>query len=165
MECDEFVVFLQGVQSHDQASANAPVDMLVDFGDGIDQDTGSGPRCRARFDYDGESSEDLTFLEGEIIKLLEHVGDDWLRGELNGKSGIFPATFVEVIEDLPATPGSISGDSDWTTRNQSDNSLVREAMYTFHGEDAELSFKVSFIGLVKTSETAKEGKMKCVLES
>ncbi|XP_064608748.1 SH3 domain-containing protein 19-like isoform X2 [Liolophura sinensis] len=131
----------QGVQLHDQASAGAPADMLVDFGDGIDQDTASGPRCQARFDYDGETSEDLTFLEGEIIKLLEHVGEDWLRGELNGKIGIFPATFVEVIEDLPATPGDISGDNDWSARSQSDNSLVREAMYTFNGEEGELSFK------------------------
>ncbi len=33
--------------------------------------------------------------------LQAYEGDDWLQGMLHGREGIFPVTFVEVIEELP----------------------------------------------------------------
>lgn len=62
---------------------------------------GSGPRCLARFDYNGEDSSDLAFVEGDIIQILERIGEEWMKGELNQRTGIFPVSFVEIIEDLP----------------------------------------------------------------
>lgn len=58
----------------------------------------------ARFDFDGEGSGDLCFEEGDYIRLVEKVDSEWFRGELHGKVGIFPLTFVEVIEDLSDLP-------------------------------------------------------------
>ncbi|XP_074539580.1 SH3 domain-containing protein 19 isoform X2 [Halichoeres trimaculatus] len=66
--------------------------------------TVSGPRCVARFDFEGEHSDELTFSEGDVIQLKEYVGDDWARGKIGSSTGIFPLNFVEVIEDLPAPP-------------------------------------------------------------
>jgi len=62
----------------------------------------SGPRCVARFDYEATELEDLGFVTGDVIRLKDHVGDEWLCGELNGKTGVFPAAFVEIIEHLPS---------------------------------------------------------------
>lgn len=67
-----------------------------------------GPRCKARFDYEGEGTDDLQFEEGDYIKLLEKIGDEWAKGELNGKNGIFPLVYVEIIEDLQALSDSAS---------------------------------------------------------
>ncbi|XP_029005768.2 SH3 domain-containing protein 19 isoform X2 [Betta splendens] len=64
----------------------------------------SGPRCVARFDFEGEHSDELSFSEGDVIQLKEYVGDDWARGKLGVLTGIFPLNFVEVIEDLPPAP-------------------------------------------------------------
>ena len=61
----------------------------------------TGPRCVARYDYDSDDPGDLSFHCGDTIRLLEWEGEDWLRGELRNKQGIFPITFVEVIEELP----------------------------------------------------------------
>ncbi|XP_037621613.1 SH3 domain-containing protein 19 isoform X2 [Sebastes umbrosus] len=61
----------------------------------------SGPRCVARFDFEGENSGELTFTEGDEIQLKAYVGQDWARGQLGDSTGIFPLNFVEVIEDLP----------------------------------------------------------------
>ena len=58
----------------------------------------SGPCCVARYDYESDYRDDLSFLAGDVIALKGWVGDDWLRGELNDKQGIFPMTFVEIIE-------------------------------------------------------------------
>ncbi|XP_034544266.1 SH3 domain-containing protein 19 [Notolabrus celidotus] len=64
----------------------------------------SGPRCVARFDFDSEQSDELSFSEGDMIQLSEYFGDDWARGKLGASSGIFPLNFVEIIEDLPSLP-------------------------------------------------------------
>lgn len=91
---------------------------------------GVGPRCRARFDFDGEGPEDLVFEDGDVIKLLERVGPEWRKGELNGKVGLFPLSFVEIIEDLPADEAP------------DETSLVVNAMFDYEGQDDELSFQV-----------------------
>ncbi len=62
-----------------------------------------------RFEFEGEGEEDLSFKEGDVIILKNRVGE-WLRGELRGKSGIFPLAFVEIIEDLATEPPSVNGD-------------------------------------------------------
>ncbi|XP_041125892.1 SH3 domain-containing protein 19 [Polyodon spathula] len=64
----------------------------------------SGPRCVARFDFEGEHADELTFFEGDVIKLKELVGEEWARGEVNGQTGIFPLNFVEIMEALPPPP-------------------------------------------------------------
>ncbi|XP_067106030.1 SH3 domain-containing protein 19 isoform X1 [Osmerus mordax] len=63
--------------------------------------TVSGPRCVARFDFEGEHNDELTFAEGDVIRLLEYVGEEWARGQVGSCSGIFPFAYVDVIEDLP----------------------------------------------------------------
>ncbi|KAG7461713.1 hypothetical protein MATL_G00194060 [Megalops atlanticus] len=62
----------------------------------------SGPRCVARFDFDSEHGDELSFSEGTVIRLKEYLDQGWARGDINGRSGIFPLNFVEVVEDLPA---------------------------------------------------------------
>lgn len=64
----------------------------------------SGPRCVARFDFDGEHSDELTFSEGDVIQLNAYMGQEWARGQLGTSTGIFPLNFVDVIEDLPPPP-------------------------------------------------------------
>ena len=91
---------------------------------------GTGPRCRARFDFDGEGAGDLPFEEGDIIKLLDRVGNEWRKGECNGKIGVFPLVFVDVIEDLPEE------------RPAETRSTTVTAMFDFEGEADDLSFQV-----------------------
>ena len=40
-------------------------------------------------------------MTGDVIELLGRVDQDWLRGRLGGKAGLFPAQFVEIKIDLP----------------------------------------------------------------
>lgn len=69
----------------------------------------SGPRCVALFDYEGEDDDELTFSQGDVIGLLELVGEEWGRGRIHGRTGIFPLNFMEVVEPLPEpTPGETS---------------------------------------------------------
>ncbi|KAI8342671.1 SH3 domain-containing protein [Chlamydoabsidia padenii] len=56
--------------------------------------------AEAIYDYAGEDSNtDLSFRKGDMIEVIEHVNDDWWRGTLDGKTGIFPQNHVQ---SLPA---------------------------------------------------------------
>lgn len=59
------------------------------------------PCCKALYDFEAENSEELDFKEGILIKLIARLDDNWLLGELNGRQGRFPISYVEVINPLP----------------------------------------------------------------
>ncbi|XP_017316570.1 SH3 domain-containing protein 19 [Ictalurus punctatus] len=114
----------------------------------------SGLRCVARFDFEGEHSDELSFTEGQVIKLQDYVGEDWARGEIGGHVGIFPISFVELMEDLPPSPAKnqtrvpLSGmaasnntQAAASTRHQEYAVERVKALYDFTAEtDKDLSF-------------------------
>ncbi|KAJ5113862.1 hypothetical protein N7456_002396 [Penicillium angulare] len=52
----------------------------------------------AMYDFGGQGPDDLSFREGDRIKLVKKTGstDDWWEGELGGVQGYFPANYVEM---------------------------------------------------------------------
>ncbi|XP_044080810.1 SH3 domain-containing protein 19 isoform X3 [Neovison vison] len=110
-----------------------------------------GPRCVARFEYTGDQKDELSFSEGEIIILKEYVSEEWARGELRDRTGIFPLNFVELVEDHP-----ISGTNVFSTKvppktkkedsgaNSQDNSLSGEWCEALHSFTAETGDDLSF---------------------
>ncbi|KAF4011941.1 hypothetical protein G4228_003017 [Cervus hanglu yarkandensis] len=111
-----------------------------------------GPRCIARFEYIGDQKDELSFSEGEIIILKEYVNDEWARGELGDRSGIFPLNFVELIEDHPTSGTNVLSakvppktKKEDSGANSQENNLCGEwceALHSFMAETSEdLSFK------------------------
>lgn len=119
----------------------------------------SGPRCTARFDFEGEHSDELSFSEGDVIQLKEYMGQEWARGQIGSVIGIFPLNFVEIIEDLPppssqqqpnriALPGMVAAaptaHAEVTRPAQEPESSVEWAVaqYDYAGKsDGDLSFR------------------------
>ncbi|CAK9829416.1 Protein nervous wreck [Anthophora retusa] len=66
--------------------------------------------CIALYDYDATCDEELSFLEGDIVKVLRKephdVDDGWWEGELRGQRGLFPSLMVEPCapDGSPLTP-------------------------------------------------------------
>ena len=57
-------------------------------------------RAKAEHSYEAKYPNELSFVEGDIITILsKHVSgiDSWWEGEANGKIGIFPSSFVELL--------------------------------------------------------------------
>ncbi|XP_068135212.1 SH3 domain-containing protein 19 isoform X2 [Hyperolius riggenbachi] len=52
-------------------------------------------KARALYDFSGENDDELSFKAGDMISSLESVDNDWMSGELHGKTGIFPKNFVQ----------------------------------------------------------------------
>ncbi|PKK20642.1 SH3 domain containing ring finger 2 [Columba livia] len=60
------------------------------------------PRAKALYTYRGHSPGELRFNKGDIIVLLRQLDENWYLGEVNGLSGVFPASSVQVIQQLPS---------------------------------------------------------------
>ncbi|MEQ2173580.1 hypothetical protein GOODEAATRI_033501 [Goodea atripinnis] len=55
------------------------------------------------YSYQAQSAEELSFQEGELIRLIRcphgEVDDGFWEGELDGRIGVFPSLLVELLHD------------------------------------------------------------------
>ena len=55
-------------------------------------------RVVALFAYTAQHSDELSFKKDDIITILERGSDpDWWKGELDGRSGLFPANYIRPL--------------------------------------------------------------------
>ncbi|NXS63153.1 SH319 protein, partial [Brachypteracias leptosomus] len=59
---------------------------------------GKKGKARALYDFHGENEDELSFKAGDTITELGSVDEDWMSGEIQGKSGIFPKNFVQILK-------------------------------------------------------------------
>jgi len=107
---------------------------------------------RARYSFSGATDE-LSFMAGDEITVVNEVLDGWWMGELSGKRGLFPTTHVEVL--LPGSRrvmnfrgsdlDSSSGSTNWTVvdkfepdpsdddRDMGSKSLTSDRSPSYHG--------------------------------
>ena len=71
-----------------------------------------GQYATALYDFQAESDDELSFEEDDVIALIGRIDEHWLDGSLNGKRGIFPEVYVEVIKENPAGQGQLMGPCD-----------------------------------------------------
>ncbi|XP_046551682.1 growth factor receptor-bound protein 2-like [Haliotis rubra] len=50
---------------------------------------------KALFDFSPQEDEELMLQRGDTIKLVQKVDKDWWKGEKDGKTGLFPASYVQ----------------------------------------------------------------------
>lgn len=51
-------------------------------------------RVRALHNFEPADSGELAFEKGDIIKVVDRTHKDWWRGQLKGRTGIFPVNYV-----------------------------------------------------------------------
>ena len=54
---------------------------------------------RALYSFTAKSSRELNFQRGDVLRVTGEVDDNWLRGEIGDRSGIFPSSYVELINE------------------------------------------------------------------
>ncbi|KAH9392866.1 hypothetical protein TYRP_005956 [Tyrophagus putrescentiae] len=67
---------------------------------------------RVLFNFDAQDENELTLRESQIVRLFRHVDDGWMEGELDGKVGLFPKSYIDIIVDCEANaPADFVADS------------------------------------------------------
>ncbi|KAL6257330.1 hypothetical protein P5V15_010905 [Pogonomyrmex californicus] len=54
-------------------------------------------QCRAIYQYSANLNDELSLSPGDLITVHQKQPDGWWIGECRGRTGIFPATYVQVI--------------------------------------------------------------------
>ncbi|KAF5359130.1 hypothetical protein D9756_003294 [Leucocoprinus leucothites] len=63
------------------------------------------PQARALWAWSGQDAGDLTIAQGDVIEIIEETNNDWWTGRLDGRQGIFPASYAEKIQAPAPTNG------------------------------------------------------------
>ncbi|QRW02791.1 vacuolar protein-sorting machinery protein HSE1, Class E [Ceratobasidium sp. AG-Ba] len=59
-------------------------------------------RVRALHDFSATEVGELSFKKGDIIKVVDRCFKDWWRGQMKGRTGIFPVNYVEPLPEPTA---------------------------------------------------------------
>ncbi len=61
----------------------------------------------ALYDYSARSDKELDFKKGQQFQIIEKFASGWWIGEINGKRGVFPGSYVrETVVSVPASSAS-----------------------------------------------------------
>lgn len=68
----------------------------------------TGVKARVIYSYHAQNDDELSLTEGQTVLVTDQKLEDpgWWRGELSGRSGVFPDNFVEIVpeEESPLPP-------------------------------------------------------------
>ena len=67
----------------------------------------------ALYDFTGTATDELSFRKGDKIEITERVSEDWLRGKHNGREGMLPRVFVQLLTVEPGTSSFIGNQSSY----------------------------------------------------
>lgn len=92
------------IVSSNQSNGNSVHHTSGDIREGNDENSADGVKVRAIYKYIAEDSDELSFEEGEVIRVIEYedpeeAEDGWLMGikESSTEKGLFPANFTKAI--------------------------------------------------------------------
>ncbi|XP_036373724.1 hematopoietic lineage cell-specific protein isoform X2 [Megalops cyprinoides] len=96
----------QGQQNEEAADWGADPDQGIEAPpapavDNDYEDLSSGICATALYDYQGEGDDEISFVPDDIITNIEMIDEGWWRGHCRGHFGLFPATFVQLMQGEP----------------------------------------------------------------
>ena len=57
----------------------------------------SQPRARGQWDFNTAQPNELPFRAGDVLNVIDSSGGDWWTAELNGRQGLVPSNYLQMI--------------------------------------------------------------------
>lgn len=89
---------------------------------------------RTLFSFKAEYPNELSLKEGEIVHLIRHIDNEWIEGEVDGRVGIFPKSFVEIIVDCDLNMNEHNGEHNISISEEFPPDSFGRVLYDFDGE-------------------------------
>lgn len=80
--------------------------------------SGITPYGRTRSSFSAEYPNELSFKQGELITLRHYIDDQWMEGEIDGRIGLFPSSYVDIIVDLDNNNKKLSNNNQLSNNKQ-----------------------------------------------
>ncbi|KAG9234580.1 hypothetical protein BJ875DRAFT_8459 [Amylocarpus encephaloides] len=90
--------YVELIEEEEQASVPAPALITRPASAPAPAAAPAGPTAVAIYDYEAAEDNELSFEENATITRLEFPDEDWWFGHHKGKSGLFPANYVQLNE-------------------------------------------------------------------
>ena len=84
-----------------------------------------GFNVRALYSFTAESSRELSFQKGNILRVTGDVDDNWLRGEMGDRAGIFPSSYVEFIPKTSEQKLKARAKFNFKAKNESELTMLK----------------------------------------
>uniref|UniRef100_A0A3Q4A9K6 SH3 domain-containing protein n=1 Tax=Mola mola TaxID=94237 RepID=A0A3Q4A9K6_MOLML len=62
------------------------------------EDLSCGQTAAAIYDYEGGADDEISFNPRDIITNIEMIDEGWWRGQCHGRTGLFPAAYVQLLQ-------------------------------------------------------------------
>jgi signal transducing adaptor molecule len=98
-------------------------------------DINTATRVRALYAFKSQETGELNFERGDIIKVLHRGFDEWWRGSVHGKIGIFPVVYVEALPEQ--TPQELLEEAQDESRVFASLGLVEQLLAALKAVDPE----------------------------
>ncbi len=85
--------------------SSAAVSASALYGTGAAPSSAIVTRVRALHTFEPTEPGELAFEKGDIIRVVDRGYKDWWRGQLKGRTGIFPVNYVVRVQSGPALVG------------------------------------------------------------
>ena len=121
--------------------------------------------ARALFDYTAQHRDELSFTAGDVITITsadshaESGNKDWLHGSLpNGRTGVFPANYVEMVASgTRAPPGAAEEEAADTSASVAGKEIGR-ALFDYQGQhEDELTFSAGSVITISPVQSHGQG--------
>ncbi|CAB4422908.1 unnamed protein product [Rhizophagus irregularis] len=97
-----------------------------------------------QYSYDASEDNEMSLLEGEIIRDIIQLDEGWWRGTSadGSRSGLFPANYVEIIENVSEQVEEVEAEQQQTVDSvQEQHTAKAIALYDYSAsEENEISF-------------------------
>uniref|UniRef100_A0A8C9ZS02 Hematopoietic cell-specific Lyn substrate 1 n=1 Tax=Sander lucioperca TaxID=283035 RepID=A0A8C9ZS02_SANLU len=61
-------------------------------------DLSGGQSAVAIYDYEGEADDEISFNPDDVITNIEMIDEGWWKGQCHGRVGLFPASYVQLMQ-------------------------------------------------------------------